>query len=96
MIWNSLPVGFDMESYAKPLEEEKFIFQRVISKVILEHDIPSALVLILNQTSFSFASLSKYTFCLNSSTTVPIKVVGDDRQISAPFTVSATGSFLTV
>ena len=50
MIWNSLPVGFDMESYAKPLEEEKFIFQRVISKIILEHDIPSALVLILNQT----------------------------------------------
>ena len=33
------------------------------------------------------------TQALNGSTTVPIKVVGDKRQIAATFTVLATGAF---
>ena len=33
------------------------------------------------------------TQALNGSTTVPINVVGDKRQITATFTVLATGAF---
>ena len=40
----------------KFLEEEKFTFQRKISNVILDHDVPSALVLNLDQTPLSYIS----------------------------------------
>ena len=37
----------------KSLEEEKFSFQRVISKFVSEHNIPLVLVLNLDQTPLS-------------------------------------------
>ena len=80
----------------KFLEEEKFTFQRKISNVILDHDVPSALVLNLEQTSLFYVSLGKYTFSWKGSKNVPIKGLDDKRQITATFVVSSTGSFLPI
>ena len=51
----------------KFLEEEKFTFQRKISNVILDHDVPSALVLNLDQTPLSYVSPRKYIFSSKGS-----------------------------
>ena len=45
-----------VEPCKKFLEEEKFTFQRKISNVILDHGIPSALILILDQNPLSYVS----------------------------------------
>ena len=75
-----------VEPSEKFLEEEKFTFQRAISRVVLHHDIPPDFVLTLDQTPLSYVSPGKYTFWLKGSTTVPIKGVDDKRQITAtPF-----------
>ena len=85
-----------MEPSEKFLEEEKFSYQREISRIILNHDIPLDLVLNLDQTPLSYVSPGKCTFCLKRTTTVPIKGVNDKRQITATFTVSASGVFLPI
>ena len=85
-----------VEPSEKFLDEEKFTFQREISKVVTDHDIPLDLVLNLDQTPLSYVSPGKYTFCMKGSTTVPIKGVDDKRQITATFTVSASGVFLPI
>ena len=82
-----------VEPSEKFLQEEKFSYQRGSSRVVLKHDIPLDLVFNLDQTPLSYVSPGKYTFCLKGSTTVPIKGVDDKRQITATFTVSATGAF---
>ena len=51
----------------KFLEEAKFTFQRKISTVILDHDVPSELDLNLDQTPVSYVSQGK------GSKNVPIK-----------------------
>ena len=78
------------------LEEEKFIFQRKISNVILDYEVPSALVLNLDQTPLSYVSPGKYTFSSKGSKSVSIKGLDDKRQITAIFVVSATGFFLLI
>ena len=78
------------------LEEEKFIFQRKISNVILDYEVPSALVLNLDQTPLSYVSPGKYTFSSKGSKNVPIKGLDDKRQITATFVVSASCSFLPI
>ena len=85
-----------VEPSEKFLDEEKFTFLREISKVVTDHDIPLDLVLNLDQTPLSYVSPGKYTFCMKGSTTVPIKGVDDKRQITATFTVSASGVFLPI
>ena len=50
----------------------------------------------LDQTPLSYVSPGKYTFDLKGSKTVPIKGVDDKRQITATFTVTASGSFLPI
>ena len=85
-----------VEPSEKFLDEEKITFQREISKVVTDHDIPLDLVLNLDQTPLSYVSPGKYTFCMKGSTTVPIKGVDDKRQITATFTVSASGVFLPI
>ena len=79
-----------VEPCSKFLEEEKFTFQRAITKPVSDRDIPIKLVLNLDQTP------GKYTFDLKGSKTVPIKGVDDKRQITATFTVTASGSFLPI
>ena len=49
-----------------------------------------------DETPLSYVSPGKYTFCLEGTTTVPIKGVDDKRQITATFTVSASGVFLPI
>ena len=48
------------------------------------------------ETPLSYVSPGKYTFCLKGTTTVPIKSVDDKRQITATFTVSASGVILPI
>ena len=54
------------------------------------------LVLNLDQTPLSYVSSGKNTFYLKGSKTVSIKGVDDKRQITATFTVTASGSFLPI
>ena len=58
------------------------------------HDIPSYLVLNIDQTPLSYVSPGKYSFSFKGSKHVPIKGVDDKRQITATFAVSSTGEFL--
>ena len=51
-----------VELSKKFFEEEKLTFQRKISNVILDHYVPSALVLNLDQNALSYVSPGKYTF----------------------------------
>ena len=75
---------------------KKFSFQRKTSNVTLDHDVPSALVLNLDQTPLSYVSPGKYTFSSKGSKSVSIKGLDDKRQITAIFVVSATGFFLLI
>ena len=85
-----------VEPCSKFLEEEKFTFQRAIAKAVSDHDIPMELVLNLDQTPLSYVSPGKYTFDLKGLKTVPIKGVDDKRQVTATFTVTASGFFLPI
>ena len=78
------------------LLEEKLKFQRRITSIIEEHDVPKELILILDQTLLSYVSPGKYTFNPKGAKTVPIKGIDDKRQITATFTVSMTGKFLPI
>ena len=76
------------------LAEEKFTFQRAISAAISEHDIPTSLVINLDQTPLSYVSLGKYTFSFKGAKNVPIRGVDDKKQITGTFAVTLTGNFL--
>ena len=78
------------------LDKEKLTFQRNISTIIEDHDIPKDLILNLDQTPLSYVSPGKYTFNPKGTKTVPIKGVDDKRQITATFSISTTGSFLPI
>ena len=78
------------------LDEEKLTFQRNISTIIEDHDIPKELILNLDQTPLSYVSPGKYTFNPKGAKTVPIKGVDGKRQITATFSISMTGSFLPI
>ena len=62
----------------------------------MDQDVPSALVLNLDQTPLSYVSPRKYAFSSTGSKNVPIIGLDDERQITATFVVSATGSFLPI
>ena len=78
------------------LDEEKLTFQRNISTINEDHDIPKDLILNLDQTPLSYVSPGKYTLNPKGAKTVPIKGVDDKRQITATFSISMTGSFLPI
>ena len=48
----------------------------------MDHDIPSGLVLNLDQATLLYASPKKYTFSLKGSKNVSIKSLDDKRQLS--------------
>ena len=75
---------------------KKISYKRKISRVVLRHDSPLHLILNLDKTPLPYVSLGKYTIYLKGSSTVPIKDVDAKDQITAKFTVSATGIFLLV
>ena len=76
------------------LLEEKLTFQRRITSISEEHDIPKELILNLDQTPLPDVLSEKYTFNPKDAKTVPIKDIDDKRRITATFTVSITGKFL--
>ena len=63
---------------------------------MLDYDIPSELVLNLDQTPLSYVPAEKYTFSSRGSKNVPIKGLNDKRQIMATFVVTATVSFFPI
>ena len=75
------------------LAEEKFTFQKAISTYAYDHDIPTDLIINLDQTPLSYVSPGKYTFIMKGAKNVPIKGVDDKRQITATFAVSASRDF---
>ena len=62
-----------VEPFRKFLEEEKFTFQRKISNVILDHDVPSALVLNLDQTPFLMSLWGSIHFHQKGKIMFPLK-----------------------
>ena len=64
------------------LAEEKFTFQRNISVLVSEHDIPPSLIINIDQTLLSYVNTGKYTFSFKGAKNIPIKGVDDKRQIS--------------
>ena len=78
------------------LLEEKLTFQKKISGVTFEHDIPKELIINLDQTPLSYVSPGKYTFDVKGVKTVPIKGIDDKRQITATFAISMSGEFLPI
>ena len=71
---------------------EKFTFQKAI--YVYDHDIPTDLIINLDQIPLLYVSSGKYTFNMKGAKHVPIKGVDDKRQITATFAVSASGDFL--
>ena len=67
---------------AQFLAEEKVTFQRAISTVVYNQNIPAELVINLDQTPLSFVSPGKYTFNFEGAKNVPIKGVDYKRQIT--------------
>ena len=82
-----------VEPSAQFLAEGKFTFQKAISTYVYDHDIPTDLIINLDQTPLSYVSPGKYTFNMKGAKHVPIKGVDDKRQITATFAVSASGKF---
>ena len=64
------------------LFKEKFTLQTTISAALLERDIPTSLIVNLDQTSFSYVIPGKCTFSFRGAEDVPIKRVDDKRQIT--------------
>ena len=62
-----------VEPSKKFLEEEKLTFQRKISNVILDHDVPSALALNLDQIPLSYVSPGSIHFHQKGQKMFPLK-----------------------
>ena len=76
-LWTRLNEKEPVEKSNPPpnfLAEEKFTFQRAISTVVYNYDIPADPVMNLDQTPLSYVSPGKYTFNLGGKN-VPIKGV---------------------
>ena len=76
------------------LLEEKITFQKKISGVIFEHNIPKELIINLGQTPPSYVSSGKYTSDVKGVKIVPIKGIDDKRQINATFAIYMSREFL--
>ena len=77
-------------------EEIKFRFQVDISILVREHNIPSSLVINLDQTPLSYVCNGRYTFDTRGISSVPIANSDDKRAITATFACSAAGHFLDI
>ena len=64
-----------IEPSAQFLSEEKFTFQRSIPSKISAHDIPSYLVLNIDQTPLFYVSPGKYTSALKAQSMFRLKVL---------------------
>ena len=78
------------------LSEEKFTFQRAISTAVLDYDIPTSLIVNLDQTHMSHVSPGKYIFSFRGAKNVPIKGVDNKKQISGTFAVTLDTKYLPI
>ena len=78
------------------LAEEKFTFQRKISALVSEHDIPLSLIINIDQTPLAYVNTEKYTFRFKGAKNIPIKHADDKCHITATFNVRCTGEFLSI
>ena len=85
-----------VEPSSQFLAEEKFTFQRNISALVSEHDLPPSLIISIDQTRLSYVNTGKYTFSFKGAKNIPIKGVDDKRQITATSAVCCTGEFLPI
>ena len=83
-----------VDPFSQFLAKEKFSFQRNISAS--EHDIPSSLIINIDQTPQSYVNTGKYKFSFKGAKSIPVKGVDDKHQIQATFAVSCTGGFLPI
>ena len=76
--------------------EGKFSFQRNISALATEFDIPIPLCLIINiyQTSLSYVNTEKFAFSFKAAKNVSTRGLEDKHQIPATFAAMCTGDFL--
>ena len=70
------------------LSEEKF--------TVFEHDIPTSLILNLDQTPLNYVSPGKYTFRFRGAKNVSIKGEDNKRQITGTFALTLDGKFLLI
>ena len=77
-----------IEQSLQLLSEETFKFQRAISTAVFKHDIPTSLIVNLDQTPLRYFSPGKYTFSFRGAKNVRIKGVEDKRQITRNFAVT--------
>ena len=66
-----------IEQSLQLLSEETFKFQRAISTAVFKHDIPTSLIVNLDQTPLRYFSPGKYTFSFRGAKNVRIKGVED-------------------
>ena len=78
------------------LAKEKFTFQRNISGLVSEQNIPPSLIINIDQTSMSNKNAGKYAFNFKGAKNIRIKGVNDKHQITAIFGVSYTRGFLPI
>ena len=78
------------------LAGQKSTFHRNISALVSEHDVPSSLIINIDQTPLSYVNTGKYTLSFKGAKNIPIKGVDDTCQITATFAVSCTGEFLLI
>ena len=85
-----------IEPFKQFLLEEKLTFQKKISGVIFEHDIPKELIINLDQTPLFYVNLGKCTSDVTGEKTVQIEGIDGKRQITATFAISMSGEFLPI
>ena len=83
-------------SFPQFLAQGKFTFQRNISVLVSEHDIPPSLIINIDQTPLSYANTGKYTYSFKGAKNIPIKGVDDKRQVTTTFAVSCAREFLPI
>ena len=62
------------------LAEEKFTFQRNISALVFEDDIPLSLIINIDQTPWSYFNTGKYAFSFKGAKDIPMKGADDSAK----------------
>ena len=76
------------------IKEVGYTFFKEISEAVHAANIPSELIINIDQTPLSFVLISKYTMNRTGEKTVPILGTSDYRQITGTFAVTMHGKFL--
>ena len=67
-----------------------------IDEIVSKYNIPSELIINMDQTPLPFFLVSSYTLLLKRDKTVLIRNCSDYRQITGTFAISMTGGFLPI